>query len=132
MAGGRATPLIDVPALGPSWSSNGDRIAFYYGNRNERRLGVVPANGDHVTWSIPATYYTPTIRWLPRGDALLVNGHGTEFSNIWRQPFTGEATRVTNLHEQYAMMFDLSPDGKTIALARGQVMRDAVLITGFQ
>ena len=132
MAGGRATPLIDGPALGPAWSPTGDRIAFFYGKRNEQRLGVVPADGDHVTWSMPATFYTPTIRWQPDGHALLLNGHGAEFSNIWKQPFTGDATRVTDLHEQYAMMFDISPDAKTLALARGQVMRDAVLITGFQ
>ena len=68
----------------------------------------------------------------PAADALFVNGHGSEFSNIWKQPLKGDATRVTNLREQFAMRFDVSPDGKSIALVRGQVMRDAVLLTGFE
>ena len=92
----------------------------------------MPIEGDRVSWSMPATYYLPNIRWAPSGDALFIIGHGTEFSNIWKQPLKGEATRVTNLSEQFAMRFDISPDGKSIALVRGQVMRDAVLITGFE
>jgi dipeptidyl aminopeptidase/acylaminoacyl peptidase len=132
MAGGPPRRLIDVAARGPAFSPAGDRVAFYYGPRNERRLAVMPIEGDRVAWSVPATYYLPDIRWAPAGDALFVNGHGTEFSNIWKQPFKGEATRVTNLREQFAMRFDVSPDGKSLALVRGQVMRDAVLITGFE
>ena len=130
--GGPPKRLIDLPARGPAFSPSGDRVAFYSGTRNDRHLAVMPIEGDRVTWSVPATYYLPEIRWSPAADALFVNGHGTEFSNIWRQPLKGDATRVTNLREQYAMRFDVAPDGKSLALVRGQVMRDAVLITGFE
>ena len=132
IAGGPPRRLIDVAARGPAFSPTGDRVALYYGPRNDRHLAVMPIEGDRVTWSMPATYYLPDIRWAPAGDALFVDGHGAEFSNIWKQPFKGVATRVTNLREQYAMRFDVSPDGKSLALVRGQVMRDAVLITGFE
>ncbi|MGZ4807755.1 MAG: protein kinase domain-containing protein [Thermoanaerobaculia bacterium] len=132
MSGGVATQLFDAPSLGPSFSPAGDRIAFYYRSGTERRLGIIRTEGGHLDWSVPATFYTPCVRWLPGGNALLVNGYGGNLPDLWKLSIHGEAARVTNLYEQLAMAFDISPDGKTIALARGQVMRDAVLLTGFQ
>ena len=118
--------------MGPAFSPTGDRIAFYYRVGFERRLGIVPADGNHLVWSGPSTFYTPCIRLLPDGEGLVVNGYGGDLPNLWSRSLHDEPARMTNLHEQLAMIFDISPDGKTIALARGQVMRDAVLLGGFQ
>src|SRR5439155_26689335 len=125
--------LFDHPASGPSWSPASDRIAFYYGPPSQRRLGILPASGGAVTWSIPAAVYVnPTVRWMPDGSGLLVNAEGKGLANNWKQPFRGDPHRLTNFYEEYANTFDLSPDGKWIALSRGQISRDAIMITNFE
>lgn len=56
-----------------------------------------------------------------------------ERSNIWSWPVTGgPVEKITNFSERAIARFALSPDGKTLALCRGQVMRDAVLLTNFR
>jgi serine/threonine protein kinase len=116
-----------------SWSPSGDRIALLYNDGGQRRLGVIPAAGGAVTWSMPyGNRKGSTVRWTPDGTALLVNDQPNDTSNIWKIPFEGAPQKLTRLSEQDAYPFDVSPDGKTAAVARGRLSRDAILITGFR
>ncbi len=133
------SPQSDAVKLHPgsalSWSPTGDRIAFFYGNFESTRLGVVAADSGALLWSVPAS--VPAlggfVRWTHDGSALLTNALGTgDRSNLWRIPLNGQAQKLTNFYGQMALAFDVSPDGKDIALARAELTRDAVLIRGFE
>ena len=72
------------------------------------------------------------LRWAPTGDALTyfreVNGVG----NLWTQPLDGSPPRqITNFTSLQIFSYDWTPDGKQLALSRGQETSDVVLITDF-
>jgi len=53
-------------------------------------------------------------------------------ANIWDQPLTGEPPRqVTSFVDQQIAGFDWSHDGKHLAVVRGTMGRDIVLMTNF-
>jgi serine/threonine protein kinase/Tol biopolymer transport system component len=124
--------LTTVPVASVAWSPSGDRIACLYDDGGQQRLGVMPAGGGAPTWSIPFPHrLTSTVRWMPDGSALLVNGVPNDIANIWKVPFDGPPQRLTSLAERDLFSFDLSPDGKSAFVGRGHLTRDAILITGF-
>jgi len=132
------SPQVDLAELhpgAPSWSPTGDRIAFFYGNFESSRLGVIAADSGALLWNVPVN--VPAlggfVRWTPDGSALLTNAlGGGDKSNLWKIPLHGQAKKLTNFYGQNALAFDVSPDGKDIALARAELTRDAVLISGFE
>lgn len=132
MDGRNARRLTEKPSSFPSWSPSGDRIAFR--SDSDNRLMVMPADGGTVIWSAPAGLrFGSSTHWLPDSSGLLVNEWNNDFANLWKVPFKGAAVRLTNFrHDQLAFAFDLSPDAKTIILARVRTFRDAVLIRNFR
>ena len=80
------------------------------------------------------------IRWAPDGSGLdyIVTENGV--SNIWRQPVTplpppsnGAAVHpVTDFTSGLIFNFAWSADGAKLALARGTLTRDVVLIRNFE
>jgi Tol biopolymer transport system component len=93
---------------------------------------IIPADGgqprslDHlIHLSRPAD----TVAWAPDGAALLYVKTIGGVSNVWRQPLDGgEAKPLTNFTSQRITWFDVSRDGKKLALARGSIAHDVVLI----
>ncbi|MFN0278469.1 MAG: hypothetical protein ACKVRN_07690 [Pyrinomonadaceae bacterium] len=74
-------------------------------------------------------YGRNTLRWTADGSAFdyAVNQNGV--SNIWRQPIDGSpAVQVTNFDSGRIFNFAYSPDRTQLALSRGTVNSDAVLI----
>jgi Tol biopolymer transport system component len=73
----------------------------------------------------------PTIAWTPDDKALLYTT--VERTNIWRRAIpNGREERVTGFSEQAVLRFALSPDGKTLLMSRGSLLRDAFLIGSFR
>jgi Tol biopolymer transport system component len=69
------------------------------------------------------------LRWTPDGNALLYVLGQNGVSNIWRQPLSGgPAERITNFQSQQILSFDLSRDGKQLAMARGTINSQVVLL----
>ena len=72
------------------------------------------------------------IRWAPEGkalDYLLTRGGAT---NIWRQALAcGPPKQLTDFKSDLIFAFDWSPDGKQLALARGSMSSDVILISNF-
>jgi Tol biopolymer transport system component len=73
------------------------------------------------------------IHWAPDGQALdyaLTRGGA---SNIWRQPLAGGPPKqITNFKSDLIFFFAWSRDGKQLALERGTISSDVVLISNFQ
>ncbi len=78
----------------------------------------------------PNTYGSAT-HWTPDGRALLyIDDH---LANIWSQPVDGgKPMQLTNLQGDQIFRFDYSPDGKWLALARGRMTDDVILIRDFR
>ena len=72
-----------------------------------------------------------TVGWTRDGRTLLfVNAERMKF---WKQPaLGGPREKLTNYSDLWVMRFAVSPDGKSLLLRRGVVVRDAVLMTNFR
>jgi len=69
------------------------------------------------------------IQFTPDGTGLIYPVYDGEVDNLWIQPLSGRPLKPltffkSGLIEDYAV----SPDGKSIAMLRGRLDRDAVLI----
>jgi Tol biopolymer transport system component len=135
--GGSAAQLTDHNALWPTVSPDGKWIACIYlpaGNQ-PASLAVLPFAGGQPAkvFPLPATASTERpIHWTPDGRAIsFINSvHGVR--NIWEQPVVGgPAKAVTHFTSDQIFWFDWSPDGR-LALSRGTVPTDAVLIKNYQ
>jgi len=94
---------------------------------------VVPATGGPPLYKLPFVAGTHSTQWAPDGRAIdyLLTRDGV--TNIWRQPLTGGAPKqITNFPSGLMFNFDWSRDGKQLAMARGSVSSDIVLISNFQ
>ena len=99
------------------------------------RTAVVPLDGKGPVryFGVPTDGGPPTMQWHPGGDAFLFVDSRGGFDNIWQQDLGGGAPRqLTSFESGEIFAFDLSPDGKRFAVARGQSTRDAVLIRDFR
>jgi Tol biopolymer transport system component len=73
------------------------------------------------------------VQWLPDGRAVSFNRDTNGVSNIWAQPPDGgKPVQLTQFKDQIILNFAWSRDGRQLALARGIVINDAVLISGFR
>jgi hypothetical protein len=96
-------------------------------------MAVVPIDGTAPARRFPYAY-TPGEgfggTWAPGGIAFenLVFRDGA--TNLWRFPLDGSAPRpVTAFASEQILNYRWSPDGKTLALSRGTLSTDVVLIT---
>lgn len=77
----------------------------------------------------PSAFGSPNLEWSADGTAVLYVDSRGGISNIWSQPIDGSpAKQVTFFNTDQIFWFDLAPDGKTMAFARGNVSNDVVLI----
>jgi hypothetical protein len=125
-------PVTDRFAFRPAIDAGGRRIAFYYTDEAGRyRLGIVPVGGGGLAWSAPAEPPTNYSRLVLRDDGLYLNTMPGDRGNVWHLPLDGTPKRITAFEDSLMFDFALSDDGRTLAVARGPLVRDALLIRGF-
>jgi Tol biopolymer transport system component len=124
-------------AVAPVVSPDNSLIACNYlvGEPNAQfRIGVLPIEGGSPVKIFDTfTYAVKTLRWMP--DSRAVNFIDTRegVSNIWSHSLEGEkAAPVTAFKSGLIWNFDWSGDGRRLALARGNLTKDVVLISGFK
>ncbi len=144
--GGDPIRLTEAKALRPVVSPDGQLIACNFEDPRHA-LGVVPVGltGEQMKIAIiPITGGPPAklldvsasngpIRWTPDGRAIAYILNSNDVSNIWAQPLDGGPPKqLTDFKSERIFNFAWSRDGQQLALSRGVVNRDVVLITGFK
>ena len=131
-AGGAPAQVTERFAFRPAIDADGRRIAFYYTDEAGRyRLGIVARTGGELIWSAPAEPPTNYSRLVLRDDGLYLNTMPGDRGNVWLLSLDGAPKRVTAFEDSLMFDFALSDDGRTLAVARGPLVRDALLIRGF-
>lgn len=145
--GGSPAQILDVLSEYPVMSPDGKWLACSY--RDEKtsaaaKFAVLPLAAA-LSWPVNGEPVAPTIafdiptapwrlvRWATDSQSLTYAASLTGTSNIWSQPITGGAPRkLTSFSSSHIFGFDWSPDGKSLALARGIETREVVLISNFK
>jgi Tol biopolymer transport system component len=73
------------------------------------------------------------LTWSPDGRGIEFPVTRAGVDNLWNQPLDGgRPVQITDFESDRIYGLDWSRDGTQLALARGRVIRDAVLITDFK
>jgi len=135
--GGSAAKLCETEgwAVTPAFSPDGRYVAFYLADsRYEIALAEFDTGKVVSKFKVfPQFFQTDgrnTLRWTADGQAFDYAVYQNGVSNIWRQPIDGSpAFQITNFDSGRIFNFAYSPDRKQLALSRGSVNSDAVLIS---
>ncbi len=97
------------------------------------RVVVVPFDGGDPfkTFNLPPTAnFDVPVRWTPDGRSLAYVDTRDDVSNVCSQLLEGGVPKwITDFKSDQIFTFDWSRDGKQLALWRGTVTRNVVLIS---
>ncbi len=135
--GGEPVQILEAISEYPVISPDGKLIACSYVDEKvspSARFAVIPFEGGAPinAFDIPTTPWR-LVRWSLDNAAVtyVIGNNGA--SNIWSQPAAGGAPKqVTDFGSNQIFGFDWSPDGKSLACARGLETREIVLISSFR
>jgi len=96
-------------------------------------LAVVSAESGKMLHAFEAPAGMQIFGWPGDGRALNYVLTRGGVGNIWEQPLTGDpATQITHFKSELIRDFDWSHDGKQLAVARGHMNSNVVLISNFR
>jgi hypothetical protein len=139
LAGGPREPVFLDPARRPpgfmlSQVAPDERSAVgFYTDSVSSGLAVVALDRPGQVRKFPSPFARGSgfgATWAPGGTAIedLVFRDGA--SNLWRFPIDGSTPKpVTTFTSEQILNYRWSPDGKTLAMSRGTLSADVVLIT---
>jgi Tol biopolymer transport system component len=136
--GGQPVRLTEKITSRPAFSPDGNQIACFY--KEERtvpwKLAILPSEGGQPTkvFDNPVNLNRFFVfRWTPDGRAILYVDERGGVGNIWSQPVDGgRPVQVTDFKSDLIYTFDLSRDGKWLAVTRGAVSGDVVMMTALR
>jgi Tol biopolymer transport system component/DNA-binding winged helix-turn-helix (wHTH) protein len=138
--GGNPVQLTNHTSGRPVISPDGKQIVCgYFDDSDEQnsrwKYAIIPFEGGEPVkmFEIPPTVpFSARFIWSPHGTLTYVDQHNG-VSNIWSQPIDGSAPKqLTNFKSGRIFQFAWSSDGKWLALARGTVSSDVVMIKDFR
>jgi serine/threonine protein kinase len=135
--GSSPTPVTDKLSISPAISDDGALIACNYREAADAQPKVAvlrSSDGELVkAFDIPPTgIVRGSIRWTPDNRALAYVITRDGVSNIWTQPVDGAtAKQLTDFKSDRIFAFAWSRDGRQLALSRGAMTSDVVLIKEF-
>jgi serine/threonine protein kinase/Tol biopolymer transport system component len=137
MNGGAPQQLTDRFTSSPVISPDGRLIACFYREDQPNSAGKIALlpfeGGEPIKLFDVSTSIGRLLRWTPDGRALTYIVTASGISDVWSQPIDGGAPRqLTNFKTDQIFWFDWSRDGKQLAVARGSVASDVVLISSFR
>jgi Tol biopolymer transport system component len=115
-----------------SASPGGDWLAYHHvsDNQNNRgedgttQIGVIATDGSGEPKLFDVSRRRPMFHWTS-DDAF---DYVADSSSLWRQPINGEAKKLVDFPDR-VFNFAWSIDGKNLAVSRGRLHGDAVLIS---
>jgi Tol biopolymer transport system component len=134
--GGPPVRLTDKESALPSISPDGKWFACNYQDEAGAgyKIAIIPFAGGQPMkmFDIPGSFGR-TIHWTADGRDLTYVDTKGGVSNIWMQSLAGGVPRqITDFKDQHIFGFAWSRDGKQLALSRGVVNSDVVLIKDFK
>ena len=130
--GGDPTRLTFNPSGYVRVSPSGKMFACSYNAAQGEKtmLAVFPIEGGqplHVFDLVPGASLSIGIRWSLDERSLIYRDAGP---NLWKQNLTGgDPEKFIEFPDEVIYAFDWSPDGKYFAVARGEDVRDVVMVT---
>jgi eukaryotic-like serine/threonine-protein kinase len=125
----------------PTISPDGKQVVCYYydlgGLNAPPKLVVLPIDGGQQPTKtfdaqLAGGFAQTNLRWTADGRAIVYVARGG-VSNLWAQPVDGGAPKqLTNFTNDLIFAFDFSSDGKQLALSRGTMTSDVILISNFK
>ncbi|HTH51046.1 MAG TPA: hypothetical protein VL501_03885, partial [Pyrinomonadaceae bacterium] len=117
----------------PVISPDNRSVAYFYKDDQSSpwRIGISPIDGGPPTRSfdLPPSFERP-LRWTGDGRGLAYIDTRNGVSNIVVQPLSGGPPKpLTDFKSDSILWFDISRDGKRLALAKGRVTNDVVLMS---
>ena len=131
IAGGEPTRLSDSYALFPSISPDGKMIACLGRSDSKAVLRILSfADGRPLkTFDLAAPNFSSNrIQWTRDGKAVVYGTEHDGVTSIFRQPLSGGEPALVMKFEDELADFSYSPDGQSLAVARGGWQHDIVLI----
>jgi hypothetical protein len=127
LGGGPVTEVSKFFAAGaPSVSPDGRRLLFGSGKPGVAILCELPRCPNAVELELKSS------QWAPDGQGVAyINDE--DHGNLWEQPLDGRPPfRLTQFADGQTLEFAWSHDGKHLALARGRIEDDMVLLKGLR
>jgi len=91
---------------------------------------IVPLEGGPPIKTLPIQ---GQVEWSPDGKALTYVATTKGVGNIWSQPLEGgKPKQLTHFDSDLIFYHRWSRDGKRLALARGRIISDVVLLSNFK
>src|SRR5438128_2058410 len=118
--GGSPMQVTDKYSESPTFSPDGKQIACTYLEQPNAqfKFAILPSDGGPPakTFTFPVGVKT-NLRWTADGRALIYGVTQKGVTNLWAQPIDGSAPKqLTNFASERIFSFDLSRDGKQVAL----------------
>jgi Tol biopolymer transport system component len=133
--GGQPVRLTDKITSRPAISPDGKLIACFYKEEIAApwKIAIFPSEGGQPVKvfdnPVPPSRFV-VVRWTPEGRAILYVDDKGGVSNIWSQPVEGgQPTQVTDFKSDLIFTFDLSRDGRRLAVTRGAIHGDVVMMS---
>jgi len=130
--GGQPQQITDKHSDRPFISPDGRFIACGYqaGPNAPFEIAVISIEGKEPLklFEVPLTVNVDDLAWTPDGSAIVYSDTRNGVSNFWSQKVDGgPAEQLTDFKSDRIYSFEFSPDGKSLALARGNSTADVVL-----
>lgn len=128
--GGEPVAVLDGPCRTPHFSYDGRMISCIEGD-TVRVVAFENGGAVKAFKTADAAVLNSGSRWTPDGQNLAYRVVQNGVTNLWLQPIGGgQPHPLTNFTHGDIYNFSFSPDGLRIYLARGNLIRNAVLIKG--
>ena len=140
LAGGRPEQLSDKPSTWAAVSPDGKFVAlrFFDDQAYANRIAVIPfAGGEPLKiLEVSVSVRDVGLGWTLDSQSIIyadARGNGDSADNIWSMPLNGGAAKqLTNFNSGLIFAFQVSRDGKQIALSRGSQTDDVILLRDSQ